>query len=85
MVRLKASETRIPPDAFNRVVHDRERVGIERRGGDVVYLVCEEDFEILSRIDDRLDIEAADEALQDMKRRGQKPIPWTSLKKKLGL
>ena len=85
MVNLKASQTRIPPDAFNRVVYNQERVAIQRRGGEMVYLVSKEDFAILSRLEDRLDIEEADETLKDMKRRGNKPIPWETLKKKLGL
>ena len=85
MEKLRASETRIPPAAFNRVAYLGQRVEIERRGGDVIYLVSEEDFEILSKIDDQLDIAAADEALSDMKKRRQKPIPWKKLRKRLGI
>ncbi len=85
MSKLKASETRIPPDTFNRVAYLGERVGIERRGGDVIYLVSQEDYEFLSKLEDQVDILAADEALSDMTKRKQKPIPWEELKARLGL
>ena len=42
MTTLRASQTRIPPDAFNRVAYQGERVRIDRRGGKPVYLICED-------------------------------------------
>ena len=47
MDKLRASQTRIPPDTFSRVAYQRERVRIERRGGKPVYLVSQEDLELL--------------------------------------
>jgi PHD/YefM family antitoxin component YafN of YafNO toxin-antitoxin module len=85
MTTLKASETRIPSTAFNRVVYKGERVRIERRGGDTVFIVSEEDMALLEAMEDRLDVEAAREALARHKATGGKGIPWEKVKADLGL
>ena len=85
MTTLKASETRIPPDAFNRVAYQRERVRIERRGGRPVYLVSEDDLELLEKLEDRYWAEEGRAALEEFERSGLKPVPWEKLKEKLGL
>ena len=85
MTTLKASKTRIPPDAFNRVAYRRERVRIERRGGKPVFLVSEEDLEILEKMEDRYWAEEGRKALEEFKRSGKKPVPWVRIKEKLGL
>jgi PHD/YefM family antitoxin component YafN of YafNO toxin-antitoxin module len=85
MTTLQASQTRIPPDAFNRVAYQRERVRIERRGGKPVFLVCEEDLELLETLEDRYWAEEGRKALAEFKRSGEKPIPWEKVKAKLGL
>ena len=85
MTTLNASETRIPPDAFNRVAYKGERVRVERRGGTAVVIISEADLALLEALEDQLDIEAADGALTEMKAKGQRPIPWEKVKAKLGL
>lgn len=85
MTHINASKARIPTDAFNRVVYKGERIRIDRRSGDSVYIVSKDDMALLETMEDRLDIEAAEEALADMKAKGQKPIPLEKVKKKLGL
>ena len=85
MTTLQASQTRIPPDAFNRVAYQRERVRIERRGGKPVFLVSEEDLELLETLEDRYWAEEGRKALAEFKRSGEKPIPWQKVKAKLGL
>ena len=85
MTILKASKTRIPPDAFNRVAYRRERVRIERRGGRPVYLVSEEDLEILQKMEDRYWAEEGRKALEEFKRSGKKPVPWERIRERLGL
>ncbi len=85
MTTLKASATRIPPDTFNRVAYQRERVRIERRGGRPVFLVSEEDLELLEKLEDRYWAEEGQAALEEFKRSGHKPIPWEAAKKRLGL
>jgi len=85
MTVLKASETRIPPDAFNRVAYQHERVRIDRRGGRPVFLVSEEDLELLEKLEDRFWAEEGRQALAEFKRSGQKAIPLEKVRKRLGL
>lgn len=85
MTHISASKARIPTDAFNRVVYKGDRIRVERRSGDSVYIVSKEDISLLEAIEDRLDIEAAEEALAEMKAKRKKPIPLEKIKKELGL
>ncbi len=85
MKTLKASETRIPPDAFNRVAYRGERVRVDRRGGKSVYLVSEEDLELLSRLEDAYWGEDGKRALDEFRRGGPAAVPFSDLRKKLGL
>jgi len=85
MTTLKASETRIPPDAFNRVAYQRERIRIDRRGGRPVFLVSQEDLELLEKLEDRYWAEEGRAALEEFERSGQKPIPWEKVRERLGL
>lgn len=79
MTTLKASATRIPPDAFNRVAYQGERIRIERRGARPVYMISEEDLEILESMEDRRDLAA-------IRRRAKEPtVSLADLKKDLGL
>jgi hypothetical protein len=82
---LSASKARIPTDAFNRVVYQGDRIRVDHRSGEAVYIISKEDMALLEAIEDRLDVEAAKEALADMKAKGKKPIPWEKIKKKMAL
>lgn len=84
MTTPRTSGTQISDRALERVAKG-ERVRVRRKGRPAVYLVSETDLKILEEIEDRLDIEAADAALADMKAKGEKPIPWEKVKKELGL
>ena len=85
MTTLKASKTRIPPDAFNRVAYQRDRIRIERRGGRPVYIVSEEDLELLEKLEDIYWAEEGRKALEEFKRSGSKPVPWEKIRNRLGL
>ncbi len=85
MTTLKASDTRIPPDAFNRVAYQRARVRIERRGGRPVYLISEEDLALLEELEDKLLAREASKALETFEKSGATPIPWHKTKAKAGL
>jgi PHD/YefM family antitoxin component YafN of YafNO toxin-antitoxin module len=85
MGRLTASKTRIPPEDFNKVAYQGERICVERHGKEEIFLVSKEDVELLEAIEDILDIEAAHEALESMRANGEKPVPWEEAKKRLGL
>jgi len=85
MTTLKASETRIPPDAFNRVAYQGERVRIVRRGGRPVYLISEEDIERLEALEERYWAEEGQRALSEFRKSERKPIPLEDIKTRLGL
>ncbi len=85
MTTLSASRTRIPTDAFNRVVYQGERIRVERRGGPSVVIISEEDAALLEALEDRLDLEEAREALAKTKADGEKPVVWEKAKAALGL
>jgi len=85
MTRLNTSKARSEfGKVLKRVARRGDRIVLHRRGKDVAALVCLEDLELLERvtreIEDRLDNDAADEALKDPRR-----IPWGKVKKDLGL
>ena len=72
-------------DALNRVAYQGERIILERRGKGVAAIVPMDDLALLEALEDREDVKAARKALAEMKRTGQKPIPWEKVKKELGL
>lgn len=85
MTTLSASQTRIPAEMFSRVAYQRERICIKRRGSRPVYLVSEDDLEMLQRLEDRYWAEEGEKALAEFKRSGEKAVDWETLKAKLGL
>ncbi len=86
MARLSTSKLREDlADALNRVSYRGERIVLNRRGKDVAVLVSMEDLALLEKLEDRLDYEAAEKALAEMKAKGEKPIPWKKVKTDLGL
>ena len=66
--------------SLQRVVDDGERVVVDRSGKSVAAIVPMEDLELLRRIEDMLDNEAAIEARDEQGR-----VPWPILKKELDL
>ncbi len=70
MTRVAATKLRTTiSDLLDRVVHHGERVAVERYGKPVAALVSPEDLELLEAIENRMDIEAAREALREPGRR----------------
>ena len=84
MTPLKASQTRIPPDTFSRVAYQHERVRIERRGGKPVFLISQDDLDLLEKLEDRYWAEEGQRVLDEFKRSGQKAVPLAKLKRELG-
>jgi len=72
-------------DALNRVAYQGERIVLERRGKGVAVLVSMEDLAVLEAVEDRADVKAARKVMADMKRKGEKGIPWEQVKAELGL
>ena len=83
MTKLSASETRIPPAAFNQVAYKGERIRIERRGGDAVYLISGEDLALLETLEDRYWAEEGRAALERFTASKGRAIPWSETVKKL--
>ncbi|MEX1141598.1 MAG: type II toxin-antitoxin system Phd/YefM family antitoxin [Thermoleophilaceae bacterium] len=63
-------------DVVNRVRYTGERLTLTRRGRPVAALVSVEDAELLERLDDETDLEAARRALAEP----GDPVPWDRLK-----
>ncbi|MBN1426163.1 type II toxin-antitoxin system Phd/YefM family antitoxin [Candidatus Fermentibacteria bacterium] len=82
MQHVLASELRKNlSDAINRVVYAGERVTIMRRNRPLAVLVSVEDAAILEQIEDRMDVAAAQKAIEE----GGESIPWEDAKRQLGL
>lgn len=82
MIHLPASKARDSfSDTLNRVVYSGERVVLRRRGKDLAAMIPMEDLALLERLEDRLDLEAAQKALAQTK----KTIPYEQVRRRRGL
>ncbi len=70
-------------ELINRVAYGKDRVLLTRRSRPLVALVPIEDIALLEAMEDRDDLKAARAALREVKRKGT--IPWSRMKKELGL
>jgi len=76
---LNASRVRYEfADLLSRVGYRKERLLIKRHGKPVAALVPVEDLTLLEKLEDRLDLDAAREALKE-----PGAIPWKQLKASL--
>lgn len=66
-------------DIVNRAAYAGERVIVHRRKKPVAAVVPLSDLELLEQLEDRIDLEAA------RKRLKEPTVPWTKIKKELGL
>lgn len=81
MIRLSTSEARKQfADALNRVAYGSDRIVLERNGKDVAALISIEDLELLQLLEDRIDVEAAREALAE-----GETVRWEDFKREQGL
>ncbi len=69
----------------NRVAFGGERLLVVRHDKPVLAMVPVADLELLEALEDATDIKAARKALAEMKRKGNKPIPWEQVKAELEL
>jgi antitoxin Phd len=82
MKRMNTSEIRKElAEALNQVAYAKERVVLHRRGKDVAALISIDDLNLLQALEDKIDNEAADIALQEP----GLVIPWDEVKKELDL
>lgn len=74
-------------DLVNRAAYGKERIVLTRRGKGVAALIPLDDLvaleQMLRRIEDESDLEAARKALDESRRKGT--IPWEQVKEELGL
>jgi len=84
MTRMTTGEARQSfSDTVNRVAYRGERIVLRRRGKDVAAIVPVEDLKALEDWEDRLDNDAADAALAEVKEKGT--VPWEKVKADAGL
>ena len=72
-------------DVVNRASYGKERVALTRYGHTLAAIVPAEDLALLEAMEDRIDADDARKALAKMKAKGEKPIPLSKVKKRLGL
>ena len=79
--KLTASKTRQNfADILNRAAYGGERIVVHRRKKPVAAVVPLEDFELLERLEDEIDVAAARAALKE-----PGTIPWETIKKRFRL
>jgi prevent-host-death family protein len=84
LVKLAVSEARKDlSETLNRVRYEGSRVVLHRRGKNIAAIVPVEDLELLEEIEDRIDLVEVKKALRESRKKGT--IPWSTLKKELGL
>lgn len=84
MTPLKASQARIPPGTFSRVAYQGERVRVERRGSKPIFLIGQDDLNLLEKLEGRYWAQKGRRALDEFKRSGKKAVPLVKLKLALG-
>jgi prevent-host-death family protein len=67
---------------LSRAQYGRERVIVTRNGKPVAVVVSMADLELLQTVEDRLDLEEAEEALRDVAR--EDAVPWEQVKAEAG-
>ena len=85
MNTVPASKARIPVDSFNRVAYRGERIKVAHRSGQAIYLISEEDLELLETVENYLDLIEAKAAVRDIEEGRMKTVSWEEAKRRLGL
>jgi prevent-host-death family protein len=86
MTKLAASQARVAfSDTLNRVAYRGERIVLRRRGKDLAAIIPMADLKLIEEREDEIDVREARNALAEMKRKGEKPIPYATVRKRLGL
>ena len=70
-------------EVLNRVAYGKDRVRITRRGKEIAAVVPIEDLELIERLEDQIDLEEAEKALAEARKKGT--IPLADLRDELGL
>ena len=70
-------------EVLNRVAFAKDRVRITRRGRAIAAVVPIEDLELIERLEDKIDLREAEQALAEVGEEGT--IPLETLREELGL
>jgi prevent-host-death family protein len=74
-------------ELVNRAAYGKERIVLTRRGKSIAALVPLDDLlaleQMMRRLEDQADLEAAQKALDEAKHKGT--VPWEKVKEELGL
>jgi prevent-host-death family protein len=74
-------------ELVNRAAYGKERIVLTRRGKGIAAIVPLDDLlaleQMMRRLEDQADLEAAQKALDEAKRKGT--VPWEKVKEELGL
>jgi prevent-host-death family protein len=70
-------------EIINRAAFGKEPVTLTRRGKEIVAVVPIEDVKLLEALEDKIDLEAAREALAEVKKKGS--VSWEKIKKELDI
>lgn len=84
MSSLNSSQARQHfPELLNEAAYAKKRIVVTRRGKKLAAIVPIEDLETIEAIENRIDLEEARAALEDIKKNGS--TSWEDLKTELGL
>ncbi len=82
MTRITASQLREDlANAINKVAFGGERIILQRNNKDVAALVPLNDLALLRRLEDKLDLEEIEKALEE----SGPSVPWEQVRKALGI
>ena len=70
-------------EVVNRSAYGKERIVLTRRGKEIAAVVPVEDLKLLEKLETHLDLEDIERALDDPE--NKESIPWSRVKKELGL
>jgi prevent-host-death family protein len=70
-------------DIVNHVAFGKDRYILTRNGKELAAIISIEDLKLLEDLEDRLDIEAAKQADEDIRKHGT--VKWKDVKRDLGL
>lgn len=73
------------PETLDRVVRNKERVIVRRRGKGIAAIVPIEDLAVLEEMEDRRDAREFRAAKRQWQRDSKKTVPWERLREELGL
>lgn len=81
---MKSPDTVIPAETFERVTSRGERAAIHGPRGHNAVLISERDAALLEKLEDRYWAESAEQALGQMRARGEKPVALEEVKHRFG-